>query len=497
MFQDPVFILILVLLAVSCVAVVLLYRSTSAQGMFRDSLIRIQQRQEDQGEQASQQIRNLEERLHEQERIRREDHAKLSQDLERRLGELQSTQTQAITELKSALGERFESLKQDLNNQLADARTLTVRALSEQREDIKVAMGEQQTRFEQRQSEALKSLQDSLQNGMQEVRKQVSEALSRSDEELGKRVEGLTKITDDRLKDISGQVDKRLTEGFEKTTATFSDVLKRLALIDEAQKKITELSTNVVSLQEVLADKRSRGAFGEVQLNALISNVMPTQSYALQYQLSNGKQVDCMLFLPAPTGNVSIDSKFPLESYQRMTDIELAESERLKAERQFKQDVRKHISDISEKYIIPGETAEGAMMFIPAEAVFAEIQAHHYDLVNESQKAKVWMVSPTTMMAILNTARAVLKDDATRKQVHIIQEHLHYLSKDFSRFQDRMDKLSKHIDMAQKDVSDAHISARKIAGRFDKIEKVEITAPDALEAENQDQKLIDPNLADS
>jgi len=261
-------------------------------------------------------------------------------------------------------------------------------------------------------------------------------------------------------------------------------VLKRLALIDEAQKKITELSSNVVSLQEVLADKRSRGAFGEVQLNALIANVLPAQSYALQHQLSNGRQVDCMLFLPEPSGNLAIDSKFPLESYQRMTDISLAESDRLKAERQFKQDVRKHISDISERYIIPGETADSALMFIPAEAIFAEIQDHHPDLVDVSHQTRVFLVSPTTLMAILNTARAVIKDDATRKQVHIIQEHLRMLAKDFSRFQTRMDKLASHIDQAQKDVSEVHISARKISGRFEKIEQVELeSAPgDALES---------------
>ncbi len=493
MLQDPVFILGLIILAVSVVVAILLQRSASSQGLIRETLIRIQQRLEDQGDQAGSRIHKLEEHLHAQERLRREDHARLSQDLERRLGELQAAQTQAIAQLRDALAQRFETLRTDLNTQLADARTLTVRALSELREDIKVAMGEQQTRFEQRQTEALKSLQESLQDGMREGRQQVTVALSRSAEELGKRVEGLTKITDDRLKDISGQVDKRLTEGFEKTTATFSDVLKRLALIDEAQKKITELSGNVVSLQEVLADKRSRGAFGEVQLNALIANVLPTQSYALQYQLSNGKQVDCMMFLPEPTGNVAIDSKFPLESYQRMTDFELAETERQKANRQFKLDVRKHISDISEKYIIAGETAEGAVMFIPAEAVFAEILAHHPDLVNIAHKARVWLVSPTTLMAILNTARAVLKDDATRKQVHIIQEHLRFLATDFSRFRDRMDKLSRHIDQAQQDVGDVHISARKIAGRFEKIEKVEIenTPQDAVEAAGGDNKAIE------
>jgi len=332
----------------------------------------------------------------------------------------------------------------------------STRSMSDFREQMQAAFNQHQTRFEQRQGDAIKTLQDSLQNGMQVVQRQVVEALSRSSDELGKRVEGLTQTTDKRLKDISGEVEKRLSEGFEKTTATFADIVKRLALIDEAQKKITELSGNVVSLQEILADKRSRGAFGEVQLNALIRNVLPESSFSLQYTLSNEKVADCVLFLPKPTGNVAIDAKFPLESYRRMTDVSLSETERKGAERQFKIDIRKHIQDISEKYIIRGETSDGAVMFIPAEAVFAEIQAHHPDIVQEAQLARVWMVSPTTLMAILNTARAVLKDEATREQVHIIREHLTGLAKDFGRFQKRMDDLSKHIKQANKDVDLVH-----------------------------------------
>ncbi|MGB1581379.1 MAG: DNA recombination protein RmuC, partial [Nevskiales bacterium] len=292
--------------------------------------------------------------------------------------------------------------------------------------------------------------------------------------EVGKRVDSLTESTDKRLKEISGQVEKRLAEGFEKTNKTFNDVVERLAKIDEAQKKITELSGNVVSLQEVLADKRSRGAFGEVQLAALVRNMLPENAFALQHGLSNGTRVDCMLFLPEPTGNVGVDAKFPLESYRGMTDIQAGPADRASAERQFKQDLRKHIKDIAEKYIIPNETALGAVMFVPAEAVFAEIHAHHPDLVEEAQRANVWMTSPTTLMAVLTTARAVLKDEATRKQVHIIQEHLVALNKDFDRFRLRMDKLTDHIRMAHEDTQQVQTSARKISSRFAKIEKVEI-----------------------
>ncbi len=317
------------------------------------------------------------------------------------------------------------------------------------------------------------------------LRGQIIDTLKQSAEQTDKQVSKLTEQTQERLKEISGQVEKRLTEGFEKTTNIFQDVVKRLALIDQAQKKITELSSSVVSLQEILADKRSRGAFGEVQLSALVSNIMPESSYSLQYTFKNGVRADCVLFLPEPTGNICIDAKFPLESYQRMLDNELGEADRAIASRQFKQDIKKHIQDIAKKYIIANETTDGAVMFIPAESVFAEIHGHHPDLVEQAQRAKVWLTSPTTLMAVLTTARAVLKDDATRQQVHIIQQHLANLGKDFNRFQERMTKLAKHIELAHKDVDEVHTSARKITSRFEKIEQVELTEnkPVSLEQE--------------
>ncbi len=485
---DPGSILALLILAgiVVIVLISLWLRRTVADTA--EDLIRIQTRLDDHSALMEARARALEESVRGLEKTLAESHFNAQQAVQRSLSELQTRYTEASGELRTALVERFEDLKKDVGAQLGDGRVQASRSMGELREQVQAAFGQHQTRFEQRQAEAIKTLQDSLQSGMQIVQRQVTEALTRSADEIGKRVEGLTQTTDKRLKDISGEVEKRLSEGFEKTTATFADVLKRLALIDEAQKKITELSTNVVSLQEVLADKRSRGAFGEVQLNALVRNVLPESSFALQYTLSNGKVADCILFLPDPTGNVAIDAKFPLESYQRMTDVALSETERKGAERQFKLDIRKHIQDIAEKYIIRGETSEGAVMFIPAEAVFAEIQAHHPDLVQEAQRYRVWMVSPTTLMAILNTARAVLKDEATRKQVHIIQEHLAGLSKDFERFQKRMDNLSRHVKLANKDVDEVHTSAQKISSRFEKIESVELEHESPPELE-QDRKV--------
>jgi DNA recombination protein RmuC len=419
-------------------------------------------------------LTRLEELLREQERVFRRELAEDRQAQERRFAELQRQITEDAGRLRTELVERFESLQKATAESLSDGRLAQQRALQEQSESLRSALNQHRESFEQRQAEAVKSQQQTLIEGINAVGKQVNEALGRNTEELGKRVQGLTDSTDKRLQEISGQVDKRLSEGFEKTTETFTQVLSHLTRIDEAQKKITELSSNVVSLQEVLADKRSRGAFGEVQLTALVRNLMPESSFALQYQLSNDKRVDCMLFLPEPTGNIAVDAKFPLESFRRMTDLQNSDLEREKAAAQFKQDIRKHIGDIADKYIIPGETSDGAVMFIPAEAVFAEIHAHYPELVEDSNKRRVWMVSPTTMMAILTTARAVLKDAATREQVHIIQQHLGALSKDFGRFQERMNKLSLHIGQANKDVELINTSARKITSRFEKIEKVEL-----------------------
>jgi len=321
----------------------------------------------------------------------------------------------------------------------------------------------------------LELIQNSVQKNMADVREQISASLKQHAELLTKQVEQLTHQTDERLKEISGQVDKRLADGFEKTTATFTDILKRLTIIDEAQKKITDLSNNVVSLQEVLTDKHSRGVFGEVQLNALIRDKLPESHFSLQHTLSNGKRVDCMLFLPEPIGHFPVDAKFPLEAYRQLIDKKATLPERQQAEKQFKRDIQKHIQDISEKYIIPGETSDSAMMFVPSEAIFAEIHAHHTNLVELAHRKRVWITSPTTMMAVLTMIQAILRDAATREQVHIIQKHLIALGEDFGRFQKRMDNLAVHIDQANRDVKEVHTSSKKITGRFEKIEKVELT----------------------
>lgn len=319
------------------------------------------------------------------------------------------------------------------------------------------------------------TIQDAMQKGRQEGQEQVKLALNENAHLLSERMKELTDSTDKRLQQINERVEKRLSEGLAKTTETFADIVKRLALIDHAQQKITELSSNVVSLKEILVDKRSRGAFGEVQLNSLIRNVLPEQHFEFQHVLSNDKRADCMLYLPEPTGNIVIDAKFPLENFQKLMDVDASDADRKAAEQAFRRDIKTHIQDIASKYICPPETTDGAIMFIPAEAVFAEIHAHYPDLVEASHRAKVWLASPTTMMAILTTAKSVLKDDATKKQVHLIQEHLGALSKDFGRFQKRMDGLERHISLANDDMKNINVSARKITSRFEKIEQVELS----------------------
>ncbi len=360
---------------------------------------------------------------------------------------------------------QIESRWLDINRllgQLNDSRVVDQRNAAASKEQLHRELTLYRQQFDQHQLGNLKLLQDSIQQGLQAI---------------SQRMDKLTDNTQEKLQAISGQVEKRLFDGFAQTTATFTDVIKRLALIDEAQKRITELSNNVVNLQHILADKRSRGVFGEVQLNDLISNVVPAAHFSLQHTLSNGKRVDCLLLLPPPTGSIAIDAKFPLEGFRKLTDRDLPQSEQRAATQQFRQDIRHHIQSVSSKYIIPGETSEGALLFIPAEAIFAEIHAHYYDLVEEAQRQRVWLVSPTTMMAILTTARAVLKDAATREQIHLIQEHLTVLAKDFSRFRQRMDNLSRHIQQAHTDIQEAKTSADKITSRFEKIEKVELAPP--------------------
>lgn len=285
------------------------------------------------------------------------------------------------------------------------------------------------------------------------------------------------KIMDEKLLAVTKSVGEGLQQSTTKTTETLHDLRERLAKIDVAQQKISSLSEQVVSLQEVLSNKQARGAFGEIQLNDLVTSILPPSAYEFQVVMSNQKRADCVLKLPNPPGTIVIDAKFPLESYQALRNAQ-NEREKVEAERFFRASVLKHIKDISEKYIIAGETAESALMFLPSEAIYAELHANFRDVVEASYRSKVWIVSPTTLMATLNTVRAILKDASMREQAGVIQKEVGILVEDISRLDDRIENLSKHFDMAARDINDIKVSSGKISKRIKKIEDFELGEPD-------------------
>jgi DNA recombination protein RmuC len=296
--------------------------------------------------------------------------------------------------------------------------------------------------------------------------------------QLAQQAETMTKTVDGRLEQISGKVNERLDEGFKKTNETFTNVMARLAVIDEAQKKLDGLTTNVVSLQQVLSDKSARGAFGEVQLEALVRDTLPPGVYEFQAAVGAGREkADCVLTMPDGASKMAIDSKFPLSNYRVSIDATQPEASRSLARKQFATDVKKHINDIASKYIQPDANADAAVMFIPSEAVFAEIIGNHADVVAQAQTQRVWLTSPTNLMALLHIVRAMIRDAEMRKQTAVIKYELGKLGGDFGRFQDRMDKLATHIKQAHDDAEQVQISSRKITGHFERIKSVELDAP--------------------
>ncbi len=281
-----------------------------------------------------------------------------------------------------------------------------------------------------------------------------------------------------RLNRIDDRVNERINENFDKTNRTFQNVLERLSRIDEAQKKIETLSTDIVSLQSILTDKKSRGIYGEVNLKHILVNVFGEKNdkiYRLQCPLPNGTIADCVLYAPTPLGMIAIDSKFPLENYQQMVDRNLSQTERAMHEKQFKIDVKKHIDAISSKYIIPGITSDQAIMFLPAEAIFAEINAYHTDLLDYAYKKKVWITSPTTLISTLSVIQMIIKNIERDQYTSIIHEELKKLGVEFSRYKERWDHLAKSIQMVNKDVENVYITTEKITRKFDSISQVEVS----------------------
>ena len=270
-------------------------------------------------------------------------------------------------------------------------------------------------------------------------------------------------MMEERLAKVQLQMNENLSHSSRRTAQSLGDLQQRLSTIDKAQEKITKLSGDVLSLQDILSNKQTRGAFGEIQLTDIVSKALPSDGFELQATLSTGKRADCLIKLPNPPGPIVIDSKFPLEAYEALRNAS-SETETSSAVRLFRTSVRKHIKDISEKYIVEGETADGAILFLPSEAVYAELHANFSELVREGFSARVWIVSPTTCMATLNTMRAILKDARMREQAGAIRNELTLLYQDVDRLGLRVESLDRHFNQAAKDISDIKIRADK-AGR--------------------------------
>jgi DNA recombination protein RmuC len=283
----------------------------------------------------------------------------------------------------------------------------------------------------------------------------------------------LTRSLEERLAELGQRVGDRLQEQTTEAGKSLSELRERLAVIDAAQKNITELSSQVVGLQDILSNKQARGAFGEVQMQDLVQSALPPSAYSFQATLASGVRADCLLLLPNPPGAIALDAKFPLESYRALREAR-GEAALTQARRQFSAALRTHVRAIAEKYIVPGETADSALMFLPSEAVYAELHASFATLVEEAFRARVWIVSPTTLMATLTTVRAVLKDVHLREQAHIIQAELRRLLDDVVRLDERVGKLQRHFEQATEDVRQIRITTEKVGKRAERIEELQV-----------------------
>ena len=309
------------------------------------------------------------------------------------------------------------------------------------------------------------------------INKEISDFKDTLIKDMNKDFEELNLKIEKRLNQINDKVNERLDQNFEKTNKTFNNVIERLSKIDEAQKKIEVLSGDIVNLQSILTDKKTRGIYGEVNLKQILVNIFGNDNnnlYRLQYTLPNSMIADSVLFAPEPLGTIAIDSKFPLESYRMMVDKKLPIEMRERYEKQFKLDVKKHIDDISGKYIITDVTSDQAIMFLPAEAIFAELNAYHPDIIDYAYKKRVWITSPTTLISTLTVIQMIVKNIERDKYTSIIHEELNKLGAEFSRYKERWDKLAKSIETVNKDVENVHITTDKITKKFNTISSVDL-----------------------
>ncbi|NUH65397.1 DNA recombination protein RmuC [Sulfitobacter sp. S0837] len=317
--------------------------------------------------------------------------------------------------------------------------------------------------------------QEQLRGGLQMVSDTQTNTQAQMMQSMEARLAHVQQQMQDRLADNAArsarslaEMQQRMTETLhgssKRTTTSLTQLQERLASIDKAQDNITKLSGDVLSLQDILSNKQTRGSFGEIQLRDIVSKALPSDSYSLQATLSNGKRPDCLIHLPNPPGPIVIDSKFPLEAYEALRRAK-TEGETRAAAQQMKTAVRVHLNAIADKYILEGETAEGALMFLPSEAVYAELHANFPELVREGFEKRVWIVSPTTCMATLNTMRAILKDARMREQAGAIRKELGNLNKDVERLAMRVGNLDRHFTQARRDVEEIKVSSEKAAKR--------------------------------
>ncbi|AHC73445.1 dihydroxy-acid dehydratase [Candidatus Endolissoclinum faulkneri L5] len=297
----------------------------------------------------------------------------------------------------------------------------------------------------------------------------IAEALQIQEREISNKL-------DKRLNDMNRWISEDIEKSSKSTESTIGNLKERLAIIDRAQKNITDLSSQVDELQSILSNKQARGAFGEIQLKDLITQTLPPSVYSFQASLGNNFRVDCLLNLPNPPGVIAIDAKFPLEAYY-LLQASKKDDERAAARRRLAQEVSVHLRAIAEKYILPGKTAESALMFLPSEAVYTELHSNLPNVVQEAFRRRVWIVSPTTLMATLNTVRAILKDASMREQANVIQDEVHKLLDDIIRLDERVCKLDRHFMQTIDDIRQIRISTEKVTKRSERIQELELEQP--------------------
>ena len=298
---------------------------------------------------------------------------------------------------------------------------------------------------------------------------------------IGQRLIDQERALQEQLDRVSVRVSMTIDQAANQTRDTLTSLRERLAVVDDAQRHISALSSQMIGLQDILSNKQARGAFGEMQLRDLVEAVLPPDAYEFQAAVGEGLRADCLIRLPNPPGSIAIDAKFPLESYQRLTGAQ-SDAERIQAARDFSADVLKHVRAIGSKYIVPGQTGDAALMFLPSEAIYAELHARYANVIEQSFRERVFIVSPTTLWATLNTIRAVFRDVRLREQAGLLQKELHVLMEDMGRLDERVEKLAIHFRQANKDVDDIQASARKVSRRAERITTMELgeEAPEAV-----------------